>query len=139
MSQLDDLDHAIINMLIKDSRMPYTEIAKRVGLSEAGVRKRVERLIRLGVIRRFTVEVDYSARVKAITLIAIDPSTDASEVSRKVKEVSGVERVYEVTGVYDIVAVISSPNMAEVNRCIDELRKIPGVKSTNTMIILREW
>ena len=139
MSQLDDLDHAIINMLIKDSRMPYTEIAKRVGLSEAGVRKRVERLIRLGVIRRFTVEVDYSARVKAITLIAIDPSTDASEVSRRVKEVSGVERVYEVTGVYDIVAVISSPNMAEVNRCIDELRKIPGVKSTNTMIILREW
>jgi len=139
LSQLDDLDHAIINMLIKDSRMPYTEIAKRVGLSEAGVRKRVERLIRLGVIRRFTVEVDYSARVKAITLIAIDPSTDASEVSRKVKEVSGVERVYEVTGVYDIVAVISSPNMAEVNRCIDELRKIPGVKSTNTMIILREW
>lgn len=139
MSQLDDLDHAIINMLIKDSRMPYTEIAKRVGLSEAGVRKRVERLIRLGVIRRFTVEVNYSARVKAITLIAIDPSTDASEVSRRVKEVSGVERVYEVTGVYDIVAVISSPNMAEVNRCIDELRKIPGVKSTNTMIILREW
>ena len=139
MPQLDDLDHAIINMLIKDSRMPYTEIAKKVGLSEAGVRKRIEKLMKLGVIRKFTVEVDYIARVKAITLIAIDSSTDTSEVSRRVKEINGVERVYEVTGVYDIVAVISSPSMAEVNKCIDELRKIPGIKSTNTMIILREW
>ncbi len=139
MSQLDDVDHMIISILVKDARTPYTEIAKKVGLSEAGVRKRIDRLLRIGVIKRFTAEVDYTARVKAITLIATEPSTDTSEVSRKVKEINGVERVYEVTGVYDVVAVISSPNMAEVNKCIDELRRIKGVKSTNTMIILKEW
>jgi len=129
----------IISILVKDARTPYTEIAKKVGLSEAGVRKRIDRLLKIGVIKRFTAEVDYTARVKAITLIATEPSTDTSEVSRKVKEINGVERVYEVTGVYDVVAVISSPNMAEVNKCIDELRRIKGVKSTNTMIILKEW
>lgn len=139
LSQLDDIDHMIISMLVKDARIPYTEIAKRVGLSEAGVRKRIDRLLRMGVIKRFTVEVDYTARVKAITLIATEPSTDTSEISRKVKEINGVERVYEVTGVYDVIAVISSPSMAEINKCIDELRRIRGVKSTNTMIILREW
>ena len=139
MSQLDDIDHMIISILVKDARTPYTEIAKKVGLSEAGVRKRIDRLLKIGVIKRFTAEVDYTARVKAITLIATEPSTDTSEVSRKVKEINGVERVYEVTGVYDVVAVISSPNMAEVNKCIDELRRIKGVKSTNTMIILKEW
>jgi len=139
LSQLDDIDHMIISMLVKDARIPYTEIAKRVGLSEAGVRKRIDRLLKMGVIKRFTVEVDYAVRVKAITLIATEPSTDTSEISRKVKEINGVERVYEVTGVYDVIAVISSPGMAEINKCIDELRRIRGVKSTNTMIILREW
>ncbi|MCS7139208.1 MAG: Lrp/AsnC family transcriptional regulator [Candidatus Nezhaarchaeota archaeon] len=139
MQQLDDIDHMIINLLIKDSRTPYTEIANKVGLSEAGVRKRINRLLRLGIIKRFTVEVDFVARVRAITLITVDPSTDTSEVSRKVREAGGVERVYEVTGLYDVVALISSPSMAEVNRCIDELRRVKGVKSTNTMIVLREW
>ncbi|MHC1628968.1 MAG: Lrp/AsnC ligand binding domain-containing protein [Candidatus Nezhaarchaeales archaeon] len=139
MSQLDDVDHMIISILVKDARTPYTEIAKKVGLSEAGVRKRIDRLLRIGVIKRFTAEVDYTARVKAITLIATEPSADTSEVSRKVKEINGVERVYEVTGVYDVVAVISSPSMTEVNKCIDELRRIKGIKSTNTMIILKEW
>lgn len=139
MQQLDDIDHMIINLLIKDSRTPYTEIASKVGLSEAGVRKRINRLLRLGIIKRFTVEVDFVARVRAITLITVDPSTDTSEVSRKVREAGGVERVYEVTGLYDVVALISSPSMAEVNRCIDELRRVKGVKSTNTMIVLREW
>ena len=139
MSSIDDVDHAIISTLLKDSRTPYTEIAKRVGLSEAGVRKRIDRLVKMGVIKRFTVEVEYGARLKAISLISVDPSIATPQVSERVREVDGVERVYEVTGVYDIVAVISALTMSEINRCIDDLRKIEGVKNSNTMIVLKEW
>ncbi len=139
MSELDAIDNAILNILIKDSRTPYTTIAKKVGLSEAGVRKRIDRLVKMGVIKRFTIEVSRPAVVKAITLITADTSTDTSEVSRAVRSVNGVEKVYEVTGVYDVVAIISSPDISEVNRCIDELRRVRGVRSTNTMMVLREW
>jgi len=138
-SELDAIDNAILDALTKDARMPYTAIARRVGLSEAGVRKRIDRLVKIGVIKRFTIEVSRPAVVKAITLITADTSTDTSEVSRAVRNVNGVEKVYEVTGVYDVVAIISSSNISEVNRCIDELRRVKGVRSTNTMMVLREW
>ena len=139
MSGLDDIDNAILNILTKDARAPYTFIAKKVGLSEAAVRKRIDRLVNMGIIKRFTIEVSRPALVKAITVITTDPAVDSSEVSRMIKSISGVERVYEVTGVYDIVAVISSPDISEVNKCIDELRKVKGIRSTNTMMVLREW
>ncbi|MEM4575925.1 MAG: Lrp/AsnC family transcriptional regulator [Candidatus Nezhaarchaeales archaeon] len=139
MSYLDDVDSAILDILIKDSRTPYTEIAKKVGLSEAGVRKRVDKLIKMGIIKRFTIEVYRPAAVKAITLITADTSTDTSEVSSNVKEIEGVEKVYEVTGIYDLVVVLSSSNISDLNKCIDYLRKIRGVKSTNTMMVLKEW
>lgn len=139
MSELDDIDSAILDILVKDARTPYTAIARKVGLSEAGVRKRIDRLVKMGVIRRFTIEVSRPAVVKAITLITAETSADTSEVSRAVRSVNGVEKVYEVTGVYDVVAVISSSNISEVNRCIDELRRVKGVRSTNTMMVLREW
>ncbi|MDH5816202.1 MAG: Lrp/AsnC family transcriptional regulator [Candidatus Nezhaarchaeota archaeon] len=139
MSEIDEIDNTILSILLKDSRTPYTVIAKKVGLSEAGVRKRIDRLVKMGIIKRFTIEIDRPAKVRAITLITADPSADTSEVSSKVREVSGVEKVFEVTGVYDVVAIISSPSISDVNKCIDELRRIKGVKSTNTMMVLREW
>ena len=139
MSELDDIDNAILSILIKDARTPYTAIARKVGLSEAGVRKRIDRLVKAGVIKRFTIEVNRPTVVKAITLITADTSTDTSEVSRALRSVNGVEKVYEVTGIYDVVAIISSSNISEVNRCIDELRRVRGVRSTNTMMVLREW
>lgn len=138
MPEIDEVDNVILNILIRDARTPYTVIAKKVGLSEAGVRKRINRLIKAGIIKRFTVEVCRPATVKAITLISADPSADTSDVSSKVREISGVEKVFEVTGVYDVVAIISSSTISDVNKCIDELRRIKGVRSTNTMMVLKE-
>jgi Lrp/AsnC family transcriptional regulator of lysine biosynthesis len=48
-----------------------------------------------------------------------------------------VETVYEVTGEYDIVAVISGMNVTEVNECIEKIRRVKGIMKTNTMIVLR--
>jgi len=55
-----------------------------------------------------------------------------------VKRIPGVEVVYEITGQYDITAIISTLNVAEVNRCVEEIRRVKGVYNTNTMIILRQ-
>jgi Lrp/AsnC family transcriptional regulator for asnA, asnC and gidA len=49
----------------------------------------------------------------------------------------GVEIVYEITGQYDIAAIVSASSIAEINKCIDEVRRIEGVDDTNTVIILR--
>lgn len=134
---VDDIDERIMGLLEEDARMTYVEIGKMVGLSEGAVRNRIQSLIGTGVIKRFTIEKSTSHGVSAVTMIAVDPSTPTYEVSKSVSKLDGVERVYEVTGEYDILLVSSSVNIDGINQCIENIRKIKGVEKTNTIIVLR--
>jgi Lrp/AsnC family transcriptional regulator of lysine biosynthesis len=108
-------------------------------LSEGAVRKRIKTLTDDGTIRKFTVKIGVAEGAEAITLLATNPSCPTQEVSSKIRAIAGVETLYEVTGEYDIVAVISGMNVAEVNECIEKIRRIDGIVKTNTMIVLRSW
>lgn len=137
MDAIDSIDEKIISILKDDSRKPYNEIAELVGLSESAVRRRVKNLIGRGIIKRFTVELGLSNKTSAITLVSVKPSVDTAKVSEVLKSLKGVEVVYEITGQYDIAAIVSADSIAEINKCIDEVRRIDGVDDTNTVIILR--
>ena len=134
---VDDIDERIMELLEEDARMTYVEIGKMVGLSEGAVRNRIQSLTSTGVIKRFTIEKSTSHGVSAVTMLAVDPSTPTYEVSKSVSMLEGVERVYEVTGEYDILLVSSSVNIDGINQCIEAIRKIEGVEKTNTIIVLR--
>ncbi len=134
---MDSIDEKIISILKDDSRRPYKEIADLVGLSESAVRRRVKNLVERGVIKRFTIELGLSNKTSAITLVSVKPSVDTAKVSEALKSLKGVEIVYEITGQYDIAAIVSASSIAEINKCIDEVRRIDGVDDTNTVIILR--
>lgn len=137
MSSLDKIDEKIISILKADARKAFVEIAQEVGLSESAVRRRVKNLVENGAIKKFTIEMGVSNKTSAITLISVSPSTDTSKVSERLKSLKGVDVVYEITGQYDIVAIVSAPTIAEINKCIDDVRRIDGVDDTNTVIILR--
>jgi len=109
---MDDVDKQIIQLLKDDGRAGYSEIGKKVGLSEGAVRKRIKTLADSGVIRKFTVKVGVAEGAEAITLLATNPSFPTQEVSNRIREIPNVETIYEVTGEYDIVAVISGMNVA---------------------------
>jgi DNA-binding Lrp family transcriptional regulator len=134
---VDETDERIMDLLEEDARMTYVEIGKIVGLSEGAVRNRIQSLTSTGVIKKFTIEKSTSHGVRAVTMIAVDPSTPTYELSKSVSELDGVERVYEVTGEYDIMLVSSSVNIDGINQCIEDIRKIKGVEKTNTIIVLR--
>jgi len=134
---VDDIDERIMELLEEDARMTYVEIGKMVGLSEGAVRNRIQSLTSTGVIKRFTIEKSTSHGVSAVTMLAVDPSTPTYKVSKSVSMLEGVERVYEVTGEYDILLISSSVNIDGINQCIEEIRKINGVEKTNTIIVLR--
>jgi len=136
---MDETDRKIIRILKNDGRAGYSEIGVQIGLSEGAVRKRIKTLGDSGVIRKFTVKVGVSEGAEAITLLATNPSCPTQEVSDKIREIVGVETLYEVTGEYDIVAVISGMSVAEVNECIEKIRRVEGIVKTNTMIVLRSW
>ena len=136
---MDDTDREIIKILKTDGRATYGEIGKRVSLSEGAVRKRIKVLVDSGVIRQFTVKVGLTEGAEAITLLSVNPFLPTSEVSKIIKKISNVETVYEITGQYDIAVIVTGLNIAEVNECVEKIRRVDGVANTNTMIILRSW
>jgi len=134
---VDEVDERILRLLEENSRATYVEIGRGVGLSEGAVRNRVQALVASGVIRRFTIEKASSVGVRALIMISVDPAVPTGEVSQKVHKLNGMERIYEVTGEYDIVMVSSSHDIDGINRVIEDIRKIPGVGKTNTIIVLK--
>jgi DNA-binding Lrp family transcriptional regulator len=134
---MDETDKKIIKLLKDDARAGYGDIGAKIGLSEGAVRKRIKILSDEGVIRKFTVKIGIAEGAQAITLLATNPAEPTQEVSKKIQAIPNVETVYEVTGEYDIVAVISGMNVTEVNECIEKIRRVEGVMKTNSMIVLR--
>jgi Lrp/AsnC family transcriptional regulator for asnA, asnC and gidA len=136
-NDLNSIDEKIIRLLQIDSRKPFVEIAKQIGLSESAVRRRVKNLLENNTIKRFTLELNSRGRTSAITLISVSSTADTSIVSAALMNLKGVVVIYEITGQYDIAAIISASSVIEINRCIDDVRRIDGVSDTNTVIVLK--
>ena len=135
---MDKIDEHILQILRQDSRLAFVDIASKVGLSEAAVRRRVSNLVKEGTIKRFTVDVDEpQTATSAITYVSVSPSSPTADVSKKLKSVKGVETIYETTGSFDIAAIIRGASISEVNKSVEEIRRLDGVLKTETTIVLR--
>ena len=134
---LDDVDLRIIDLLKRNSRMSFIEIGKRVGLSEGAVRRRVKLLVERGVIKRFTIELSKDYVINAVTFLTLDRGDLAEEVIEKISKIPDVESVYELTGRFDAMVMISAGGVSSLNECIDKIRRVRGVKHTETAVILR--
>ncbi|MQY83406.1 winged helix-turn-helix transcriptional regulator [archaeon] len=134
---VDEIDMKILEILKENSRTTYVDIGKALGLSEGTVRNRIQSLTDSGVIKRFTVEISLGVGVRALIMISVDPQMPTLEISDKVLKLPGVEKIYEVTGEYDVVTVVSSSSIEGLNQTIEEIRVIDGIVKTNTVIVLR--
>jgi Lrp/AsnC family transcriptional regulator, regulator for asnA, asnC and gidA len=134
----DSIDDKIMGILQYDSRKSFVEIGSEIGLSESAVRRRIKNLTDSGIIKRFTIEKSTTDKASAITLISLNSTADTNVVSSKLMKINGVEVTYEITGQYDIAAIITAPTITEINNSIDDVRKTEGVSDTNTVIILKK-
>ena len=155
----------IIAALADDARMPVAKLAKKIGMSGTGTRKRISRMVDDGTIR-FTVERGDRGGAKAIVLVSAESASDISKISASLRDLAeggrsrrrrqgvGVgaggrgaggggtwrattARIYEITGQHDIAIVMGAAGINEINETIDTVRRVPGVTDTNTVIILR--
>lgn len=133
----DRIDELILGILKENSRISNTDIATKLILSESAVRRRIGNLKSNGRIRKFTVEVSDRGMSSAITWVSVNPSIPTKQVSEKMRSVKGVEVVYETAGQFDVAAIITGANIADVNKTIEGIRRIDGVISTNTTMVLR--
>ncbi|PSQ28358.1 AsnC family transcriptional regulator [Halobacteriales archaeon QS_9_68_17] len=134
---MDSLDQEILNVLRRDARTPYTEIAEQVGTSEGTVRNRVERMTEEGIIERFTVATR-KGNVKAMIEISVAVDVDTTAVSERMAEWEEVDFAWQVSGEEDIVLVVDASDTQGVNELITQARELGDVMSTKTRLILDE-
>jgi len=135
---LDEKDWKIINLLLKNGRATYTEIAKELDLTEAAARKRVKRLENLGIIRGYRAIIDWKKLgYNIISLTGIDTEPDALfEVAKKLAEKSWIISLALTTGDHMLMAEIIARDNRELMRILDEISKIRGVKKICPAIVL---
>ena len=134
---IDKLDKRILDIMKKDSRRPYVEIAAQLNVSEGTVRSRVHRMTEEGIIRGFTIKTS-SKNVKALVEIKVDVNTDTEHIAKDLANYDGVTEVLEITGDQDIIAIVDVESSQSLNDLIDQVRKYSNVRSTMTRLILKE-
>ncbi|MEM1515379.1 MAG: Lrp/AsnC family transcriptional regulator [Candidatus Bathyarchaeia archaeon] len=130
---MDQTDLQILRILKENSRAKYVDIADAVGLTEGAVRRRIKQLKDRGIIKRFTIET--SMELEGIVLI----ETETAKTKGVVEHVKKIcDKVFEVSGEYDIAALVQAYTVEELNSKVDEIRKLPGVLNTKTLVKLKD-
>jgi DNA-binding Lrp family transcriptional regulator len=70
-------------------------------------------------------------------LVSVSPSVPTSQISTALKKMKGVRRVYEVTGEFDVIALLSASDTPALDTCIEKGRMLEGTTRTNTMMVLK--
>lgn len=138
MSQIDEVDRKIVDLLIEDGRMPCAEIARRLGpVSERVVRYRLDRLVTAGIIHIGAIPNPKSLgyHVVADVFLQVDAAS-VLEVARKLTEYECISYVGCSMGETDISTQVFARDNAEVYRFVTEvIASIPGVRKSSTVIV----
>jgi DNA-binding Lrp family transcriptional regulator len=135
---LDDVDMRILSELVENSRRSSREISRRLDLSVGTVAARIKRLRDLGVIRRFTVDLNYEALGYDITVV-VDvyiSKGNVIDVEREIASIPGVMAVYDVTGDFDAVVLARFKNRSDLSAFTKRMMAMEHVERTNTHVVL---
>jgi len=135
---LDDVSKAIIEQLQTDGRRSYAEIGKAVGLSEAAVRQRVQRLQESGVMQVVAVTDPMQLGFYRQAMIGIRVTGDTTRVAQLLGEIPAIDYVVLTAGSFDILAEVVCENDDDLIELLNKrIRGIEGVQSTETFVYLR--
>lgn len=134
---LDDTDLAIIEQLQRDGRLPYTRLGAAVGLSEAAVRQRVQRLLDLNVMQVVAVTDPLSLGRRRVAMVGMRVEGDVPSAADAVGALEGIEYVVLTAGSFDILAEVVAVDDEALLELIRRIRAVPGVRSTESFIYLK--
>jgi Lrp/AsnC family transcriptional regulator for asnA, asnC and gidA len=136
--EVSDVDEAIIRALQADGRRPYTAIAKDVGLSEAAVRQRVQRLIDEGVMQIVAVTDPLRVGLLRQAMVGLRVDGDVREVARRLAASKEIDYVVICSGAYDVLVELTARDDEHLLEVINgHIRSIPGIRTTETFVYLR--
>ena len=140
--ELDDTDRKILDLLMQDAKMPYTEIARKVHVSGGTVHVRMARLEELGIVKGATLQIDYQKLgygVNAFLGIYLLKSSVYGSVADQLREIPEVVGINFTTGAYSIFARIVCRDIQHLRDVLHgRMQLIEGIERTETLISLEE-
>ena len=138
---LDHTDYAIIRLLQQDGRTPYTEIAKRLQISEGTVRNRIARLIENQSIQIVALIDPYQMGFDAAAMIGVSVEPPLIEAAaEQIAQFPEVSYLVLVSGMFDLIVEALCRDREHLADFLSKsLHQVPGVKSTQTFVILRTY
>jgi Lrp/AsnC family transcriptional regulator, regulator for asnA, asnC and gidA len=137
-SQLDEVSKAIIEQLQQDGRRSYAAIGKQVGLSEAAVRQRVQRLVDGGVMQVVAVTDPLELGFARQAMVGIKVTGPIDTVAEQLAKIDEVDYVVVTAGSYDILIELVAESDEHLLALVsDRVRSIEGVSATETFMYLR--
>ncbi len=135
---MDEKDLIILDILSKNARTAYTNIAKILGISETAVRKRIKKLEEKGIIKGYTIRIDpEKVGYKIVAHVGINTDTNSFlKVACRLTEMESVKCVAITSGGHMIMVDIWARDSREMNKLLDRIKSMEGVIEINPSIIL---
>jgi Lrp/AsnC family transcriptional regulator, regulator for asnA, asnC and gidA len=133
----DDISKQIIEQLQEDGRRSYAAIGKAVGLSEAAVRQRVQRLQEAGVMQIVAVTDPLTLGFHRQAMIAIKTDGDLEKVADQLADMDEIDYVVISAGSFDVLAEVVCEDDNHLLEILSRVRAVPFVTSTETFVYLK--
>ncbi|MCC6003273.1 MAG: Lrp/AsnC ligand binding domain-containing protein [Thermofilum sp.] len=140
MNYLDEKDYLLVKELMENSRAPLTLLGKKLGMTDVAVKKRLKKLEKEGVIKKYTIEVDASKLgYKNVALIGVDTEPEKIlEVASQLSQKDYASKVFLTTGDHMIMIEAWTKDNKHLTQVVEDIGKIPGVKRVCPAIVLEK-
>ncbi len=138
--RINETDRRILRHLVLNARQPVANLARTLGLSESAVRRRIDNLVKSGVIQRFTVAIDYEKADNPITvLVGVNVGRRRGpEIAKSLRNIENIVEIYTVTGEYDLIIKIICPDINGFEEIIEQIRKQDFIEKTRSFVVLNK-
>lgn len=139
---LDPLDYKILEILVANANLPYTEIGQRLDVSGGTVHVRMKKMESLGIVKGAQLLIDYSKigwDISAFLGIYLDKSSLYEDVAMQLEAIPEVVNIHYTTGIYSIFAKIICRDTQHLREVLhDKIQRVTGIQRTETFISLEE-
>ena len=141
--KLDDKDMDILSLLKKNAKSTTQQISRILNIPITTVHNRIKKLESSGIIEKYTVVLNQrklGRKVSARLALRVTKLADQFKICNEVLNLEAVEKVYQITGDYDIIASVRVRDIEELHSLIMmQLRTMPEIQNTSTTIVLKEF
>ena len=139
-TDLDPLDYKILEILVEDANLPYTEIGQRLDVSGGTVHVRMKKMESMGIVKGAQLLIDYSKigwDITAFLGIYLDKSSLYEDVAKQLEAIPEVVNIHYTTGIYSIFAKIICRDTQHLREVLhDKIQRVTGIQRTETFISL---